>query len=322
MLTVGPAGVGKGRLIAYLVEEFNVSVIEAPRLLRAAVVSAPNSHRRAFSWREFFIACLEALEDPLPEEKVELPNSVVARARRATEAGLRRAVLSAVCDRGLHVLFVDEALALVQNERGRTLRHQLDVLRDLADASSCKLVLVATPRLLGPLDLSGELARRMAAVAFPRYWPVTRGSPEGQDFLAAVKALLEMLPAGSKPRLGWRRIGLLGAGSLGCVGLLVQWFDRAVTRCLREGADALDWRHFEETVLPDSQLATLQGECEDGERRFGDLTVRTFGGLSDTGSSVGEDVPAVKAASSPALPRATRASGRVGLPKPRRHEVA
>ena len=167
VLLAGPAGVGKGRLIEAIRADLNLPVRDDPRFLRAAVVRASNPHRRAFSWRAFFIACLEVLSDPLPEDKVERATlsgtsrpCAGARAYRGTEEALRRALFSAVRDRGLKVLFVDEALALVQHEAGRTLRSQLDVLRDLTDTAGCGIVLVSTYRIFAPLDLSGELARR------------------------------------------------------------------------------------------------------------------------------------------------------------------
>ena len=327
VLLAGPAGVGKGRLVEAIRADLNLPVRDDARFLRAAVVRASNPHRRAFSWRAFFIACLEALSDPLPEDKVQRATvsgtarpAPGARAYRGTEEALRRALFSAVRDRGLEVLFVDEAFALVQHEAGRTLRSQLDVLRDLSDTAGCGIVLVSTYRILAPIDLSGELARRMAHVFFPRYRQ-SEGRTDIRGFRSVVKALIDQLGEASALRLGAHHLDLLFAGSLGCVGVLVPWFVRAITRCIKSRASAVDWSHFEATVLADVPLATLLRECEAGESRVADLTARTFGASLAPSPLADQDTRGDCSASDP-VSKPAASSGRPAVQNPRRPSVS
>ena len=173
-------------------------------------------------------------------------------------------------------MFIDEALALLRNETGRTLQDQLDVLRDITDNGICKIVLMATPRILEPLKHSAELARRLQEVFFPRYVHPFGSCPAEQEaFLSIVRAFVDELPKDLRPRLTSRRVGLLHAGSLGCVGLLADWFKRALIRCAADGDSVLDFAHFQATVLSDKKLTTLRLACEKGEKCFANLSKRT-----------------------------------------------
>ena len=329
VLVTGPSGVGKNTLSDHLVAELNEPVRDDRRRLRAISVRAPTPRRRAFSFRELWKAVLRGLEDPLVDYKVDrlrklsaLRAGLPAQAERASEDSLRYAVFDALRDRGVEVLFIDEALALLRNETGRTLRDQLDVLRDITDNGICKIVLMATPRILGPLEHSAELARRLQEVFFPRYLHPFGSCPEEKEaFLSIVRAFVDELPKELRPRLTSRRVGLLHAGSLGCVGLLADWFERALIRCAADGGSVLDWTHFQTTVLSDKKLQTLRTECETGEKRFADLSKRT---TADPDASTGlADSP-----SQPEQPEvAPSATGpvsrkRPGTPNPRRHKVA
>ena len=324
-LLLGVPGVGKTVLAWALVTELNRFVSDAPSLVRAMAVTAPAPHRKAFSWREFWIALLMALDDPLPASKVDreamadaLRRGVSTKIQRATEGALLRAVSAAARDRGLEWLFVDEAVALVKAEHGRLLRDQLDVLRNLADRGDFKVVLVSTPRIMASMQLSGELARRTGEVFFPRYGSDT---DEFKTFCRVLTTFMGVLPQPLRLRPEPEHLHLLHAGSLGCVGHLADWFRRALTRCVESGVTALAWPHFAETVLPDVKLAQLAEESRLGEERFAEASRRTFG--LGTPGDASPPLPAPDAAPAPSV--ATAPAGRrrrVGRPNPSRRAVA
>ena len=327
VLLVGPSGVGKESLVLSELRRLNEPIGDDPRLLRAAYFVAPSPQRGSFSWSALWTRWLDALDDPLPECKVDrefkrdrLSEGVSMQARRASIDALRRAAFAATRDRGVDVVFIDEAANLIPKERNRTLCDQLDVLRDLTDNGCCKIVLVATARILEPLNLSGELARRVGDVFFLRYAGARVRSFEYKCFARVVKTLVDGLPEASRPALH-RRVRLLHAGSLGCVGILHDWFHLAIQRCLREQQEILEWAHFEATVLSDSKLQTLRDQaCDD---LFREQSARTFGGLLDTSepqdvsARTAESVASSSAGSGPSVP----ARRRVGTPNPRRHAV-
>lgn len=325
-LLLGVPGVGKTVLVHTVVASFNRSVSDPSSQLRAVAITAPAPHRKAFSWKDLWIELLTALDDPLPECKVDrvamldaLARGVSTKLQRATDGALLRAASAAVRDRGVEWLFVDEAVALVKSEQGRVLRDQLDVLRNLADRGDFKVVLVSTPRILPSMQLSGELARRTGEVFFPRY-----GSAKGEfkSFCRVLTTFMGALPEPMRLRPEPEQLRLFQVGSLGCVGHLADWFRRALARCAESGADALAWPHFEATVLPDAKLAQLAAESRLGEERFAEASTRTFG--LGAGRSVTAPVPAAEALPSPsAAPvAASRRRRRVGLPSPKRPAVA
>ena len=318
LLLTGPAGVGKSFLIRDLVKELNAPVADNPRVLRAVSFVAPCPSGRAFSWDTFCIAWLKAIGEPLIQYKVDwrtvCPGTGVKSYGK--EGDLRSALYDATDGRGIEVVVVDEALALLMSERERTLRNQLDVLREISDNAGCKVILVSTPRILEPLGLSGELIRRMNRIFFHRYG--FTGDEERKAFRHIVKTFLAPLPKSVQPRLSSRHLQFLQAGSLGCIGILASWFARALMRCVTTESEVLDWSHFEEVAFSDADLATLRRQCEEGERLFQKLDARTIPGL--LGQEVSADEPPEKPASVPAA-KGKIPKRRVGQPNPVRHRV-
>ena len=324
-LLLGVPGVGKTVLVRTLVAELNRSVSDPSSQLRAVAVTAPAPHRKAFSWKDLWIELLIALDDPLPECKVDrvamldaLARGVSTKLQRATDGALLRAASAAVRDRDLEWLFIDEAVALVKSERGRVLRDQLDVLRNLADRGDFKVVLVSTPRIVPSLQLSGELARRTGEVFFPRY---RTAQGEFKSFCRVLTTFMGTMPEPMRLRPEPEQLRLFHAGSLGCVGHLADWFRRALARCAESRADALVWPHFEATVLPDPKLVQLAEESRLGEERFAAASARTFGLGSP--ASLPSHPPAAQSGLLP--PPSTVPPGRrrrVGHPKPKRRAVA
>ena len=100
-------------------------------------------------------------------------------------------------------------------------------------------------------------------------------SEDCQAFLSIVQAFVKELPEAMRPRLSSRDVQRLQSGSVGCVGNLSAWFDRALVRGVQSGSKALEWSHFEATVLPDRKLIQMREDCEKGERCFRDLSAQT-----------------------------------------------
>lgn len=279
-LVLGLAGVGKSFLGAQLVRASNdavprgcAAVRDADRL-SAAMVVAPSSQRGAFSWKALWVRLLRVLEDPMPWGKINrgaTAASLRAGARRAkprSETEYFDAVCDAARDRGLSLLVIDEAYALTRADRGRTLADQLDVLRELSDVGF-SVVLLSTFRILPKIVTSGEVDRRMTHVILPHYAGASAAPEEASDyadFCSVALTFMGQLPEQYAMRLGKRTYRRLYNGSLGCVGVLADWFNRAVARCARERPfRALDWEDFEETALPMESRARMV--CTLGEAR-------------------------------------------------------
>ena len=345
---VGPAGVGKGTLMQELTKELNLPVEADPRLLGAVAVRAPSAHGTVYPWKALYTAGLEGLADPLPQQKIDHAKRVHSLrtgsgilTRRGSVDDLRRAFFSAVKDRGVKVVFIDEALNLLVNEMGRAFRYQIDILRDLSDEVGCKIVLVGTPRILDALEhfglggkrsfeegLTCEIIRRMGMRYFHRYGLAEDSwRKDSQAHEKLVRELCRKLPEGFRPELSRDNLLALQLDSVGCAGLLVAWFLRAISSCETENGECLTWGHFEKTALSDAELKVLEKQCQNGEAKFARLSGRSGCGLyrrvdagpEGEGTDKNTGIPPPKFGKGAGKGKGYR--GRVGIPAPRRPRV-
>ena len=330
---VGPTGVGKTARAQATVAQLNACVADDPDFLRAAMVHARTKREKRFSFKELWIDVLRALEDPLPERKVArdpfvlgVESHPVNLRGSQTEPYLFGAVRAAARDRGLRVLFIDEAVPLLHHGSQDVLLRTLDVLRDLADGVGFTTVLVATHRLLDGLSLSPELSRRRSVVYFHRYRETD--PVEYREYGRAVQSLFGKLPPHLRPKLTAAQYRLLLRGTTGCVGELFEWFHRAVENCVRAGDEQLRFEHFATTVLSDTDLATQLQKCRDGEVAYAKLSQRTFGAdlqWQDEALQARADSAPESETLAPRTSGAkgkARSGGRRGIPDAKRHRVA
>ena len=279
-LLVGMSGVGKTRLLESLVRRLN-TLLGAPCSIPAVMLVAPTAQRAVFSWKAFWIRLLTALDEPLPGDKVD-PHARAAELRRracgamahTTEAAYVDLVLSAAKERGLRLLVVDEATALARSESGVTLLDQIAVLRELADKNLFRIVLVSGFDILSHLRRSGVLDRRLSTVVFPRYAEalLTNGSngehevssrdvditdPGFLAFRDTAHTFMQRLPESCRLNLSEKHFVELYRGTLGCVGQLCDWYERAVAKCLSDRDTRLTWHHFKLKPLPVDRRANL-----------------------------------------------------------------
>ena len=310
----------------------NAIIEKDPSQLRAAVVRAESAFRKAFSWKRFWVLCLRAVDDPLPGCKVNraLPARGVsrgtgARYRSVTEPDLADDFRRAAHDRGLEVLFIDEARALLKNERGRVLQDQLDLLRDLADTEPFKFVLVSTPLILEHLDLSDELDSRITEVYFPRY--NRDNEAEFKQFRQTARTLMDSLPKASQFSLTGEQLYALHSATVGCVGQLVHLFRAAINACLESEQHQLSWEHFLEVFPSDEKLDRRWERCLFGEALYAQASARTFGkdhvwgGRSEPKLSDFQPDFELTPSVAPPAKRSRRSSSRIGIPDPVRHSV-
>ena len=299
VLLVGAAGVGKTTLVRRLVDELNEVVRDDPCSVRAILFRAPSSHGTRYAWKAFYQRWADVMYEPLFDRQVNRERIAACWSsdrspsafRPGTADDMRLRVFKATRDRGVEVAFVDEAANLVLNEAGRTLRDRLDVLRDLCDESSeeegnldegsFSIVLFSTFRIVqgDALKLSPELIRRMKRTEFSRYDPeAANGSAEFLAYRDVVKAFLDEVPEELRPTLNVDCLRKLLKGSVGCVGILCKWLLRAIALCEEEGAEKLEWRHFEETSLSKGDVERLDEQCVLGEEAWMKLDEEIDGG--------------------------------------------
>jgi len=173
----------------------------------------------------------------------------------------------------------------VHSESGITLLDQLQVLRELADKDLFRIVLVSTFDILSHLRRAGVLDRRLSTVLFPRYPEVLLScdsdpaagaasrsiDPTDSAYLAfrdAVFTFMTRLPEASRFDLTDPHYLQLYRGSLGCVGLLCDWYLRAIAKHFEFGDRRFGWCHFERSPLPVDRRANLILEAREADKEL------------------------------------------------------
>ncbi len=268
----GPTGVGKTTLRLRLEQQLITEALpalekDAARVPVLAVEAiAPESGQ--FNWKDYYARALVALNEPLLDRKVIVnaavnPDAVRPAIRRSASAPALRWVLEqCLRQRRVGVCLIDEAQHLKRLASGRRLLDQMDTLKSLAATTGTMHVLIGTYELLGLTNLSAQLSRRSVEVHFGRY----RASVD-KDRLAFKSVLLTFqrhLPVSEEPDLVglWER---LYEGSLGCVGVLKSWLNRALADAIAREATTITRRHLDRQALPTRTLLNLAREITEGE---------------------------------------------------------
>jgi hypothetical protein len=129
---------------------------------------------------------------------------------------------------------------------------------------------------LDMLNLNGQLARRSQNIHFPRYRADV--AEEFRAFKSIINTFQAALPF-TEPSDLLSQLDYLYTGSLGCVGILKNWLDRAVTLALQQDRNKLTTGALTESALAKSSIVRIAKELEEGEQRLakaenlpGDLT--------------------------------------------------
>jgi len=268
----GPTGVGKTTLRLRLEQQLITEALPALEKETARVpvlaVEAIAPESGQFNWKDYYARALVALNEPLLDRKVMVngainPDAVRPTIRRSSSAPALRWVLEqCLRQRRVGVCLIDAAQHLKRLASGRRLLDQMDTLKSLAATTGTRHVLVGTYELLGLTNLSAQLSRRTVEIHFGRY-PAT----VDKDRLAFKSVLLtfqRQLPVSEEPDLVglWER---LYEGSLGCVGVLKSWLNRALADAIAHEATTITRRHLDRQALPTRTLLNLAREITEGE---------------------------------------------------------
>jgi energy-coupling factor transporter ATP-binding protein EcfA2 len=324
VMVYGPTGVGKTTLrlkLQQLLAERNLAAMKTDQTyvpFVAVEAAAPDNGN--FSWRDHYRRALLALNEPMLDRKLK-PNSVHLMCDshaqhllgpRSAAVELRHALELAILQRRPAAILVDEAQHLTRIASGRRLADQLEVIKSLANCTQTVHILLGTYDLLRLRQLNGQLGRRSLDIHFSRY------SAESQADLRIFKNIIltfqERLPLDEQPDLVplW---DLLYERSVGCVGILKEWLDRALIASLKEGCVTMTAHHLETTALSASQCEKIAVEAHEGEAQLSSVNQAQARLREVLGMCAFSSMPP-KAESVRRKP-----STRVGQRKPRRDQV-
>jgi hypothetical protein len=273
ILVYGAPGVGKTtlrmRLEQLLAEQASSERNYNPGRIGVSSIESVATEGASFNWRDHFKRLLIQLAEPLVEHK--LPQNPVdpstdrlrVPCRRALGSDYRYAVEQAIRFRRPVAVLIDEAQHMVKANSGRRTIDQLDVIKSIANCTATPHVLFGTYDLLAFRNLNGQLCRRSIDIHFRRYR--VDNVDERRAFLNVVRSFQQQIPLPEVPDLiqNWE---YLYERSIGCIGVLKQWLNRALA-CAVNGGTALTVRHLERTAMTVPQISKLLADVMDGEER-------------------------------------------------------
>ena len=281
ILVFGPTGVGKTtlrlRVERQLIEESLPELEKDPGRLPVVALEAVAPESGQFNWKDYYLRALTALEEPLARHKIDYSQRgegrvcpmAIRRDRvgqpeswRAAAPALRRALEQALLARRPSAFILDEAQHLGKMASGRRLLDQMDALKSLSAMTGTVHVLIGTYELLRLADLSAQLSRRSTEIHFGRY--CADSAEDLRAFRSVLLTFQRHLPLAVEPDL-LGRYEYLYERSVGCVGVLKSWLNRALAAVLEEGGDSLGERHLAGQAEPTRKLLSLAREIKEGE---------------------------------------------------------
>ena len=273
LFVVGPTGIGKSTIkqVIYrrVIEAAMAEMQSDPGYIPIAGIELIASGKMNYNWHDHWYRALDALHEPLIKNKLAPPRSKIdkptAGARlRELAAALRRSFESASRQRRLEFFILDEAQHLT-HVSAKLLRYQLETIKSVANLSQALHILFGTYELLLLRNASGQLGRRAVTVHFDRY----RATSDADivAFAEVVKSLQLQLPVRETPDF-LPHLEYCFERSLGCVGLLKEWFERALTAALDKKAKTITVQDLRKHELPPSVLLEISAEFLEGERKL------------------------------------------------------
>jgi hypothetical protein len=269
ILVIGATGIGKTtlrlRLERQLITDAQTRMASDPAHMPVVSVEAIAPEQGTFNWRDYYLRALQALEEPLLDEKRAAPHAPRHPRQRPTTATLRRALEQCLQQRRPTAFLIDEAQHLKKVGSGRRLLDQMDTLKSLAQTTQTLHVLFGTYDLLTLTNLSAQLGRRSREIHVPRYH--LDQADEHLAFRNVLYTFQQALPLPEPPDLVGQ-VEQCYAQSAGCVGVLKDWLNRALALALDAAVPTLTPAVLAQASLALPTRLQLAREIQTGEAAF------------------------------------------------------
>jgi hypothetical protein len=184
---------------------------------------------------------------------------------RRSVAAYQRSVEKAIAGRRPLAVFIDEAQNTCKVGSGRAQLDHLNVIKTMANTSNTPHVLVGTYDLLAFRQLNGQVARR-CCLEFHLQRYKADIEIEVRQFQKVVRSFCTKMPFQEPPELTGH-MEYIFERSIGCVGVLKDWLQRAIMVALDRDSKSLTIKDLEKTQLSISAVKKLLDECTQGEMK-------------------------------------------------------
>jgi len=264
----GPSRVGKTSCIKDVAKaQFGSPKSDGSQMPFVYVEVANESRGALLTTKALTAECLRAIHHPhygSPELCSMAPEAFDAFIHRTPEASLKSALERGLCALQTIWAALDEAHHVKYVEGGVDAAVRiLDSWKCLASKASITLVLSGSFELLDFLRRSAHLLGRLELICFDRY-----KLDDIEDVRAWDKILVTLSPflKFSSPRESLRDWNdLLYEGSLGCIGLLLKWIRRALSRMDPDIDRFLTREHMLASSFSKAELGQIAEEIRHGE---------------------------------------------------------
>ena len=242
---------------------------------------------------------------------------------KVIETDLGWALEQALKHRQPKIFFIDEAHHMLMVASGRKLTDLPEAIKSLANRTGVVHGLVGTYELLTLHDVGDQLSRRSVYVHFPRYRADC--TQDREIFQSVVWGFQRRMPLPQEPDLvsQW---DYCYERSLGCVGILKNWFQNALADAITEGATTVEMKHLEQRALSVAQCRNILKKIKEGENNQAQIEaeveqLRAELGLPVKSALIDDYLKQVE--NKPQLGNLTgrRVHKKVGQPKPKRRQV-
>lgn len=266
-LLFGPTGVGKtalwdavkGRCRAWHVRR------ALPGLMPYLYTLCDVPSSGVWQMKPFYENTLAAADEVLIGQKqLAKPVTFAQASWHATTAGLRQATLNLLKHRQPPVFCIDEAHHLGIHSSDEQKDKNLDAIKTFADQAAVPILMIGSYELIDFHSRSGRLGRRTVPFHLRRY--DIENEDDQFEYASAVNFFSERLPQNGVD-LYAQALDFMDQ-TLGCVGLLKQWLERAYFAALWAGRREIRKGDLQD-VAPSAELVTQWlDEIDIGETRL------------------------------------------------------
>jgi GTPase SAR1 family protein len=279
VLVYGPAGVGKTTLLEYLEkrirEELSQQLIDDREMIPLVKVEAKCPENGNFNWKTLFRSMLRNLAEPAIDQKLDMSKWIgmwdyyrqTANNKTTPADKLREVVEQALKRRRPKSVLIDEAQHITILASGRKLNDQQNTVKSIANFTGTTHILFGNYDLLLLRNLNGQVVRRSVDLHFRRYDHTSISDVKA--FKNVLWQFQNHLPLEETPDLvsNWQ---FLYTRSAGCIGVVKETINRALSHALDEESKTLEMRHLESAALSLAQASKLLDEALDGEDKLMD----------------------------------------------------